>query len=104
MFAYSRRPGTPASKAAGQVSNKDKNARSHRMIASCETSRKAYMDAFLGENVEVLLETRQADGWTEGYTMNYLPVRVHMDDAAPGQLVRVRITGVEQDGCIGEPV
>ena len=101
VFAYSRRPGTPAATAPHQVPAAVKAERSRRMMAAGEAQCDAYARSWVGRTAEVLLETRQADGFTEGYTPQYLPVRVRTDKL-PGTCVTVRITGHEKGSCIGE--
>ena len=101
VFAYSPRPGTPAAKAPGQVSNADKALRSRLMIDACERQRDAFAQSCVGQTLEVLLETRREDGCTEGYTRNYLPVRVRTDKPA-GVLLPVKITGHQNGECTGE--
>lgn len=101
VFAYSPRPGTPAAKAPDQVPGDVKTARSHRMIAACDALRDAFLSRYVGQTVEVLLETRCEDGCHEGYTANYVPVRVR-GNGEPGELVRVRILSQQNGVCIGE--
>ena len=101
VFAYSRRPGTPAAKAPGQLSAAVKAERSRRMTALGDRLRDAYAAAQVGSTAAVLLETRREDGLAEGYAPNYLPVRVRT--ARPlGSCLDVRITGHEDGVCLGE--
>lgn len=101
VFAYSRRPGTPAAIAPGQVAAAVKAERSRRLIAVGDELWDAYARAWIGRTADVLLETRRADGLTEGYTPQYLPVRVRTDKSA-GLCIPVRITGHEHGDCLGE--
>lgn len=104
IFAYSRRPGTPAAAAPGQVTAAEKSVRSRRMAAVCGISRDAYIADKCGTLAEVLLETRGEDGRLEGYTPDYLPVFVEADAGEPGELITVRLTAPHGDGCLGEAV
>mgnify|MGYP003079924486 FL=1 len=104
IFAYSRRPGTPAAAAPGQVTAAEKSVRSRRMAAVCGTSREAYIADKCGTLAEVLLETRGEDGRLEGYTPDYLPVFVEANAGEPGELITVRLTAPHGDGCLGEAV
>ncbi len=103
IFAYSRRKGTPAAEAPDQVPAAEKARRSKRMAAVCEEQRIRFEEQQIGKTAEVLLETRQQDGWAEGYTRNYLPVRVKTDRPA-GSTIMVRITGRTEDVCLGEEI
>lgn len=103
VFAYSRRPGTPAAAAERQVPQKEKAARSSRMAAACGEERRRQLDALIGLQVEVLLETRTDDGLLEGYTPTYVPVYCDTP-ALPGEIVVCRITGRRGDACTGQDI
>lgn len=103
VFAYSRRPGTPAAKAPDQVPQKVKVARSRRMIEVGDKERDRQLAAMMGSEVEVLLETRNTDGLIEGYTPTYLPVFCHTDKL-PGDTVICRLTSHKDGACYGEEV
>ena len=103
VFAYSRRPGTPAAKAPDQVPQKVKTARSRRMIEVGDKERDRQLAAMMGSEVEVLLETRTADGLIEGYTPTYLPVFCRTDKL-PGDTVVCRLTSHKDGACYGEEI
>lgn len=99
-FPYSRRAGTPAAKAAGQVPNTEKLRRNRELIAAAEHSRVAYETALIGQTVTVLPETVCSDGRLEGYTDTYVPVTV--SGGTVGVPCIVRITGYENGRCVGQ--
>lgn len=103
IFAYSRREGTPAAAMAGQVATAEKAARARRLSAVCEATRARYETALVGQTVSVLLETQDSEGFWEGHTPSYVPVRVKTDGAA-GDVVTVRITARQDDACAAVPV
>ncbi len=103
VFAYSRRAGTVADRAERQVPTAVKTERSHRMIAVCEAAAAAFAAGQIGRTVEVLLESGGADGWRDGYSPAYLPVRVHTDRPA-GETVTVHITRADGGICYGEVI
>ena len=102
VFAYSRRPGTRAYDAPGQVSNAEKEARSREMIAATEEGRQAFCQAQVGRVEEVLFEEPGEGGWYRGYTPNYTPVRAKAPKDVQGLILPVRITGMDAEGCVGE--
>lgn len=107
VFAYSRRPGTPAAKAPAQVTNAEKTDRSHRMIQACRALCDAYLDRHVGSAAEVLLETRGKEGYMEGYSPQYIPVMVRMPGGGglpPGTIVKARLLRHENGICYGEIV
>lgn len=102
VFAYSRRPGTVAASAPGQVPTQEKARRSHTLIEACEQQSERYMRAHIGRTVEVLLETGGEDETgAHGYTRHYLPVHLEGPAGAPGDLVQVRLTAVRDGCCVG---
>ncbi|MGI6263931.1 MAG: tRNA (N(6)-L-threonylcarbamoyladenosine(37)-C(2))-methylthiotransferase MtaB [Acutalibacteraceae bacterium] len=101
VFPYSRRPGTPAAKAPDQVPQKIKADRAARMAAAGDAERDRQLAALVGQRVDVLLETRAADGRLEGYTPAYVPVLCRTG-ASPGSLVTVRVTGFADGICLAE--
>lgn len=101
IFAYSRRPGTPAAKAPNQVPQKVKAARAKRMATVCDTERDRQLAALMGTTAEVLLETRNADGLLEGYTPTYVPVYCHTT-AQPGDSITCRLTAFHDGVCTGD--
>lgn len=102
VFPYSPREGTRAAKMP-QITKSVKERRSHIMIEKTEEIRQKYLHSQIGKTVEVLLETRRADGCTEGYTENYTPVKVK-GELPCGTISSVKITAVENDFCIGEKI
>lgn len=100
VFPYSPREGTRAAKME-QIEKKTKEARSHIMIEETEKIRLSFLESQIGKEVEVLLETRHDDSFTEGYTKNYTPVKIKGSHPC-GKLVSARVTAVDGDFCVGE--
>ena len=100
VFPYSRRPGTPADKMAGQHSNDTKEDRSHRAIAVAKEMEQAYCEAMIGKTFPVLFE--EMDGaYCTGHAPNYVKVYVRCEDLH-NQIKDVTITGLYKDGVLGE--
>ena len=101
-FAYSKRAGTPAARAAGQVPNAEKARRNRLMIAMGEGCAVAYAQGLVGKTVEVLPETVRKDGRMEGYTDTYVPVVI--SGGEEGVMCRVRINSQQNGICYGTVV
>ncbi len=101
VFAYSRRPGTKAYDAPGQVPNRTKEERSRRMAAAALESQLAFYEAQKGLVEEVLFEQPAAKNVYEGYTKNYTPVRVASAKPLQGLILPVSITDAGKEGCLG---
>ncbi len=74
VFAYSRRPGTPADAMAGQVAKKIKEERSRRLIALGQELQRDYVLSWRGRRQEVLAEEEIAPGIWSGHSDNYLDI------------------------------
>lgn len=101
VFAYSRRPGTRADRMENQVSRSVKEARSAKMIALTDESRRRFLLQQVPSVQEVLFESAVSEHIYEGYTKNYTPVRLASAENLQGQLKKVRLNAVEADFCIG---
>ena len=100
IFPYSRRPGTPADKMAGQHNNATKEERSRRAIAVAEEMNRNYRESLVGQMLEVLFEETDGAYYT-GHAPNYVKVYVDGSDLH-NEIHSVRITGLYRDGVIGE--
>lgn len=99
IFPYSRRPGTPADKMPGQLSNAVKEARSRAAIAVAEEMSLAYRQAVCNTQVQVLFEQKDGAYYT-GYTPNYIKVYAK-GEHLHNTLRSVTVTEVYQDGVLG---
>lgn len=100
VFPYSPREGTRAAKME-QIEKSIKEKRSHIMIEETEKIRQNFLESQIGKTVEVLLETRHDEKFTEGYTKNYTPVKVKGSHPC-GKLVTAKIITVDGDLCVAE--
>ena len=100
IFPYSRRPGTPADKMAGQHNNDTKEARSAAAIRVAEEMKNAYLQKQIGATAAVLFE--EMDGpFCTGHTPNYCKVYVEGENLH-NETRKVRITGLYRDGLLGK--
>ena len=70
------------------------------MTVISDDIRKEYLKNQIGKKTEVLFETDK-DGYAEGYTKNYTPVRVYTDCKLKGKIIEITITDATNDYCIG---
>ncbi len=100
IFPYSRRPGTPADKMPGQLSNAVKEERSKAAIKVAAELSAAYRNSLINTRQFVLFE--QEDGvYYTGHAPNYVKVYAK-GPALHNQVRQVRITGLYKDGVLGE--
>ena len=100
VFPYSIRPGTPAAKMADQIEKCEKEKRASIMSTAAEKIRKDFLESQLGKTLEVLVEEYH-DGFAQGYTKNYTPVKIACDETLHG-IIKTEIISVEDDFCIGK--
>ena len=100
IFPYSRRPGTPADKMPGQLSNAVKEDRSRRAIAVAQEMTKSYLHALIGRELSVLFE--EPDGaYFTGHAPDYTKVYAQGQDLH-NRIRTVKVTGLYQDGVLGQ--
>jgi threonylcarbamoyladenosine tRNA methylthiotransferase MtaB len=102
IFPYSRRPGTPADKMPGQLSNAVKEQRSRAAIAVALEMEQTYLQNMVGNTVSVLFEEPEGNLFT-GHTDTYIKVYMPGNDLH-NRLLPVKITALFQDGVLAEPV
>ena len=100
IFPYSRRPGTPADKMAGQHRNDTKEQRSRAAIAVAEQMSLAYRENLVGTVHEVLFEELDGAFYT-GHAPNYVKVYA-LGENLHNEIRNVRVTQVYRDGVMGE--
>ena len=105
IFRFSPRQGTAAARMQGQVKEEVKKARSERLLALNDQDVRRFRQQFLGETVQVLLESYKHGRW-EGLTDNYL--RVEVDGLADytnqdwqNTLVSAHLKDLVDDGVLG---
>ena len=103
IFCYSRREGTPAAQMENQVDEQVKTARSKVLSKVAAKCAKDFFAAQVGRIENVLFE-QQKDGFFEGYTENYTPVKVKAENGLKGEILPVKITECTDEGCFGEVV
>ena len=99
VFPYSEREGTKAAVMEGSVPRHIREERARRLIAVGKVLEEQALLGRVGKTEEVLIEELDDEGLGVGYTGGYMHVRV--EDAQPGEVVRVRITGVNKDELKG---
>ncbi len=91
VFPYSRREGTPAAAMKEQLTNAQKKQRSDVLLEMTAQQAAAYRRAWIGKEVDVLLEEEQMiDGvrYQTGLTREYIRCAVRTDEDLQGQIVR----------------
>lgn len=101
VFPYSRRPGTPAAGMPDQVPAGSKGERAGLLRKLDADLRRHFYAANLGRVLRILVERRRADGMLEGFSENYIPVRLAGPEALVGKIAAVRLLRVDAGGPFG---
>jgi len=109
VFHFSPRPGTRAATLPGRPRHHLVARREHELLTLAEDLAQSYRRQFVGESVEVVLESRRdrATGMRQGVTERYLRMRFPCrpescaSEVRPGTLVTVRVSGVDGVGLLG---
>ena len=101
IFPYSRRSGTVADKMDGQIEKSVKAIRVSELSQIAEKIRVDFLEKQIGRNVSVLIENENSDGFCEGYTANYTPVKVK-GNFKVGEIIEAVVIKTENDFCIAE--
>src|SRR6185503_7885297 len=95
VFPYSVRPDTPAAKMP-QVNGRAIKARAAALRDKGQTALGAWLGGQVGETADVLMESEHI-----GRSAHYASVQMN---GVAGALMKARITGVNADSLVGEPV
>lgn len=103
IFPFSARKGTPAEKFAGAVTEAVKKERTDILGRIDETMHKAFLQAMVGQNAEVLFEQPAGEDYFEGLTGNYQRVFVKSGGRnLGGEILPVKITAFDGEKLLGE--
>lgn len=98
VFPYSIRKGTPAGKFKNQVDGNIKKERARKLINLSNELEEDYMNKFIGEEVEVLVE-RCKDGYSYGHTSNFLAMKINKQYNSR-DIVEAQINSVSYPYCV----
>lgn len=103
-FPYSQRSGTAASRRGDSVPKAEKERRASLVIETAQAIRETAMNRLTGSTVDVLFESGE-QGWYQGYTKNYVPVRMAAESDLIGQNLSVVLQGYDAtlDCCLALP-
>lgn len=100
VFPYSERPNTVAENLPSKVILHEKETRSKKLIDLSHRKSDIFHKYNIGQVAEVLFEKTRSNGMISGFTGNYIKVEYPSEPRLPGQLRKVKITGVAEDGTV----
>ena len=96
VFKYSPRKGTKAAVMPNQIDGNKKEERSRRLIELSNQNEKAYNEAYIGKEVEVLFEEEKNGVW-QGHTKNYILAHYKTDENMENKIVKLKCIGAEKE-------
>lgn len=100
VFTYSERDNTLAAEMEGVVPMGTRRKRSRMLRGLSVKKRRAFYESQLGSVRSVLFEGEDKDGFTHGFTDNYVRVKVPYNDALTNTLHNVKLTHIDEDGLV----
>lgn len=94
-FPYSERQGTVASRKGDNVPKQEKEHRASVMIEETNKIRHEYFNKLIGAKEIVLFENNIGGNTYQGYTKNYVPVRMESDTDIIGKEIEVTIKSAD---------
>ena len=86
---------------AGQVDKQTKQRRSEEFLRLSSELQQSFYQRFIGKEARVLFEQRK-DDCEEGYSENYITVKVRTDVPLCGQIKKVRLLKSDNDAMQAE--
>ena len=100
IFTYSKRPGTAAEKMPEQIAEDEKTKRSREFFDIARKHRAEFFEKNKNRILNVLFE-QQKKGFYEGFSENYVPIRVESDENITGSIKKTQIVKCFEDYCEG---
>ena len=101
VFPFSPKTGTDAASMPNQVSDTIKSKRVALLMEISKGSGQAFMEAFIGKALKVLIEKQHETGVFEGHATNYIKVRTRSLTNIVNQIKIVRVDRVQHDCVYG---
>lgn len=100
VFTYSERDNTPAAIMEGVVSKKVRNKRSKMLRGLSSKKRRAFYESQIGNELTVLFEGENKEGYIHGFTENYVKVKSPWNPELVNTLHQIKLTEIDLDGLV----
>ena len=98
VFTYSERENTTAIKMEGIVPKAERSKRSKMLHILSEKKKRFFYEQHLGKTYNVLFEAEQHDNFLNGFTDNYIKVKVPYQKALENKIKTVTLTDIDSEG------
>jgi threonylcarbamoyladenosine tRNA methylthiotransferase MtaB len=100
VFTYSERDNTPAASMEGVVPKKVRHKRSKMLRGLSAKKRRAFYESQLGNELTVLFEGENKEGFIHGFTENYVKVKFPWNPELVNTLHQVKLKEIDTDGLV----
>lgn len=105
VFTYSERKNTTAVRMNGSVPIEIRRERNKQLRMLSQMKQRSFHKAHSGQERPVLFESEIEEGFMQGFTDNYLKVRMRYDADLIGKIIPVHLTAWKSDGhLMAEPI
>jgi threonylcarbamoyladenosine tRNA methylthiotransferase MtaB len=102
VFPFSPRQQTPAATMSGQVKGSVIKERAKILRNLSDLKRETYYKSFEGRELQVLVQSKEADGSFKGLSRNYIPVSISGAGCSINSEVKVRLRKVGKNSVRGD--
>ncbi len=100
VFTYSERQNTTAIKMEGVVSKQERSRRSKMLHILSDKKKRFFYEQHLGKTYNVLFESEQRDDFLNGFTDNYIKVKVPYEKELENQIKTINLADIDLDGTV----
>lgn len=97
VFTYSERQNTTAIKLDNPVPKEVRSERSKMLHILSEKKKRYFYEQFLGKSFNVLLEAEQHEGFLNGFTENYIKVKVPYEAALENTIQEIKLKTIDSE-------
>lgn len=97
VFTYSERQNTTAIKLDNPIPKEVRSERSKMLHILSEKKKRYFYEQFLGKSFNVLLEAEQHEGFLNGFTENYIKVKVPYETALENTIQQININTIDSE-------
>jgi len=100
VFTYSERPNTEAFDMQGVVPKKVRAKRSKMLRGLSVKKRRSFYENQLGNQLTVLFESENKEGFIHGFKENYVKVKTPWNPELVNTLQEIKLTKIDEDGVV----
>lgn len=100
VFTYSERANTQAAEMSHVIDKGVRHQRSKMLRILSAKKKRAFYEKNIGSNRTVLFEHENKMGYIQGFTENYVRVKVPYDPGFRNQILNVKLNDIDDDGSV----